>query len=61
MQSWERAVFSPRFLGYFIKQAARQSVEIIRWQYPLGHHVSAKYRRQLFFGFVLCVVGRFAC
>ena len=61
MQSWERAVFSPRFLGYFIKQAARKSVKIMGWRNPLGRRVSVKYRPLLFFGFVLCVVGRFAC
>ena len=61
MQSGERAVFSPRFLGVLYKTGSKESVEAIGWQYPLGHHVSAKYRRQLFFGFVLCVVGRFTC
>ena len=61
MQSWERAVFNPRFLGVLYKTGSKESVEAIGWQYPLGHHVSAKYRRQLFFGFVLCVVGRFTC
>lgn len=49
MQSWERAVFSPRFLGVLYKTGSKESVEAIGWQYPLGHHVSAKYRRQLFF------------
>lgn len=51
MQSWERAVFSPRFLGVLYKTGSKESVEAIGWQYPLGHHVSAKYRRQLFFWF----------
>ena len=51
MQSWERAVFSPRFLGVLYKTGSKESVEAIGWRYPLGRHVSAKYRRQLFFWF----------
>ena len=61
MQSGERAVFSPRFLP-LLHKTGRLFLYGRYWQrYPLRHQHRQKTAVICLFGFVLCVVGRFAC
>lgn|GEM_PF-5164242 len=61
MQSGERAVFSPHFLLFSIRPDDCFLYGRYRQRYPLQHRYRQKTAVIRLFGFVLCVVGRFAC
>lgn len=56
MQSWERAVFSPRFLVSLYKTGRRFCMGNIGGVDPLGHHVPAKIPPSDVFGY--CTMRR---
>ena len=56
MQSWERAVFSPRFLVSLYKTGRRFCMGDIGGVDPLGHHVPAKIPPSDVFGY--CTMRR---
>lgn len=56
MQSWERAVFSPRFLVSLYKTGRRFCMGDIDGVDPLGHHVPAKIPPSDVFGY--CTMRR---